>query len=73
MLCYWVMVIGFNLTFVATILQPNLEGIVFDLLWFDFKGYCAIIFIPLIALTLDYFINSVQWLVNPSAAQALLL
>ena len=41
-------------------------------MFFDWKGYLAVIFIPIIAVMPDYFWNSFWWLIKPTECQKLL-
>ena len=72
LLLYWIMVLVMNTNFVAMYMQPQINGVFFQLLFFDWKGVMSIIFIPIIAVMPDYFWNSMFWAMYPTEAQKLL-
>ena len=73
LMLYWIMAAGFSIPFISKILQPQLDGIYFEFLFWDWKAYCCLIFVPMIAVIPDYIWNTFWWLCFPTETQKLLL
>lgn len=73
LLLYWIMAAGFSIPFISKLIQPQLDGIYFEFLFWDWKAYVCLIFVPMISVIPDYIWNAFWWLLFPTETQKLLL